>query len=98
LCQDRQIHSTGAAVAPDCLLRSSASLAPDDESNSHPRASPPDRQRGNGWTTPARSPSDRQKELLEYDHGESSGSAVDRVRRAAQPWPEYLDRKLSRFV
>jgi hypothetical protein len=28
--------STGATLAPDCLLRSSASFTPDDESNSHP--------------------------------------------------------------
>ena len=46
LWQDRQILTTGAAVAPDCLLRSSASFTPDDESNSRPHASPPDRQRG----------------------------------------------------
>ena len=52
LWQDRQIRSASAAVTPDCLLRSSASCTPDDESNSHPLASPPDRQCGADHSDP----------------------------------------------
>ena len=36
--------------------------------------------------------------FVEHDLGESSGSAVDVVRRAGYPWPEQMARKMLRNV
>src|SRR5208337_1713250 len=33
---------------------------------------------------------------VEHDRGESSGSAALAARRAGYPWPEQMDRKMSR--
>ena len=45
-----------------------------------------------------RPPSYRQRLFVEHDLGESSGSAVDAVRRAGYPWPEQMARKMLRNV
>ena len=45
-----------------------------------------------------RPPSYRQRLFVEHDLGESSGSAVDAVRRAEYPWPKQMDRKMLRIV
>ena len=36
--------------------------------------------------------------FVEHDLGESSGSAVDVVRRPGYPWPEQMARKMLRNV